>query len=224
MKAPWRIDPYFLLGFVSVLLIGGSIARQRGPSPMGAPLPEVRADLFLTLDALGVGRLVGDPGAPVRIATLSDYACEGCAVAEANLRSRLDRWLDDGLVNLVVYETPIPVHPYSAAAAAVAGCAYQQGTAEYRAVREIMLTRRGEWLTSDAPMEALAGITVDAGASAEPLRVCLREIGDEFADRALRGWEVARAAGVTYVPVWFVNGRAVSWPRLDEEVRHALQR
>jgi protein-disulfide isomerase len=224
MKPSWRVDPYLLLGFFSILIIGGSLTFQRKPVAASPPLPEVPAELFLTLDSLGVGRLVGDSRAPVRVATLSDYACEGCAVAEVHLRPRLVEWLESGLVHLVVYETPIPVHPHSEVAAAVAGCAYQQGATLYFAVRELVFERREEWLATESPVEVLTAIAEAAGSDGEPLRECLRATGRERALSARRGWMAARTAGVTFVPLWFVDGTAVPWPVLHEEVRGARLR
>jgi protein-disulfide isomerase len=221
MRSPrsW-FDPYMAIGFLSVLAIGGSLVWQRS-ARAPTDLPQLPSALLPALDSAGVGHGFGDPAAPVMVATLSDYACEGCAVADERHHARLREMVESGLVRYTIYDTPIPSHRNAPAAAAVAACVYDHEPALYLAVRRNLFTRQADWIEEADPADALSRIAVDAGVKSPRLLECLTETGAERQKRARLGWSVARNAGATYVPLWIVNGKTINWLRLEEEVQRA---
>ncbi|HET7461918.1 MAG TPA: thioredoxin domain-containing protein [Longimicrobium sp.] len=216
------IDPYFVAGALSIVLVGGAVAwRGRSTPP---PLPALPAAVFDRLDAAGAGVSLGSPSAPVHVATLSDYECEGCALAHARVWPVVERYVRAGAVRYTAYQTPLPRHRAGVRAAVAAGCVAERSPGAFWAYHAALYAAQAQWLAAPDAGAALAGLAGRAGADTLRLRGCLEREGAGRAARVERSWAMVKEGGVDLVPLWTVDGRSVSWLRLDREIHDALRK
>jgi protein-disulfide isomerase len=213
------IDPYFLAGTAAVLLAGAFVLfRERSP----AALPDLSGAVSV-LDTIGAAHRLGSRSAPVRVGVLSDYECEGCAVAHERVWPALRRHVDAGTVLLTVYETPLPGHARGLRAAAAAKCVEAASPDAYWRYHAVLFARRAAWRGADSLDAVLTGLGREAGSDPGRLRACLESEGETRAAALARGWAVASGGGAPFVPLFLVNGRPVDWLRLESEIERALE-
>lgn len=215
------IDPYFLAGVISVILVGGTVAWKSRSAP---PLPSLPPAVLARLDANGAGISMGSASAPVHVATLSDYECAGCALAHVRVWPLVERYVRAGAVRYTAYETPLPRHRAGRRAAVAAGCVASRSRDSWTAYHHALYTEQARWLSADEIDASLVGVAARNGADTLHLRRCLQREGASRATQAEGNWALVKGGGVDFVPLWMVDGRSVNWLRLDEEIRDALRR
>ncbi|HME06743.1 MAG TPA: DsbA family protein [Bryobacteraceae bacterium] len=162
----------------------------------------------------------GDAHAPVTIVEYADYECPYCQVAEPILQKVLAE--NQGKVDLIYKDVPLPMHAHAQKASEAALCAGDQGKFwEYH--DHLYATKQFELqqLKAGARQLKLDGESfdkcLDAGDHAEKVKGTLKE-GQQF--------------GLEGTPSFFVNGRFVSgnlsaedWRKMiDAEVTAAAAR
>ena len=215
------VDPYFVAGVLAVLLAGGTVAWRSRPAP---PLPSLPAAVLARLDADGAGITLGSSSAPVRVSTLSDYECGGCALAHARVWPLVERYVREGAVRYTSYETPLPRHRAGLRAAVAAGCVATRSPEAFRAYHHTLYAEQARWLSAAETDTSLVDLAARSGAEPAGLRECLDREGAARAARIEQSWVVVKSGGVDFVPLWMVDGRPVNWLRLDDEIRAALRR
>jgi len=215
------VDPYFIAGALSILLAGGTLAWRGRSAP---PLPSLAPAVLAELQATGAAFTVGERAAPVSVATLSDYECEGCALAHARLWPRLREHVRRGEVRYTVYETPLPRHHAGREAAVAAGCVASLSRETFWAYHQALFTGQAAWQAASDRRAALIGLAARGGADSLAVRRCMEGEGEERARRVERGWAAVKAGGVDFVPLWMVEGTPVPPARLEDEILAALRR
>ncbi len=213
-RSGFTIDSYFLVGLTSVLLIGGLFIWGRRPEQESAlQLPRT---LFTELNDLGAAHSRGEIAAPIRVGVFSDYECEGCALAHEQMLPIIARYVQNGTISYTVYDTPLPGHLSAGRGAALGRCISDPES--YWAFHDLLFSRREQWQSVTDVSRALLLLAAEAGADTVALQNCMDEHGREYIASATRAWDLVRSAGVSFVPLWTVNGKAVNWLHLEREI------
>jgi protein-disulfide isomerase len=221
-RRPDTLD--LLLVAAAVAIYGGRTFLQRPAapeSPFGSALP---APLVQRLDGLGVGEVLGDPEAPVRVTTFVDYQCAASAAAHDSIWPRLEPLVRAGRVHLTAYHLPLPTHEAAVPAATAVHCAAATGEpGDARALGDALLRRREEWTGAEDASAAILRVAAEAGLDAAPIAACVRDGGAGLRQAMEAGREAADGAGLTFTPLYAVDGRIVYWPEVADHVEGLLR-
>lgn len=219
------IDPYFLIGCVSVLLVGATFfwVRARAEAEPFTPSP-ISDELLAALSAQSLGHHLGSEAAPVHVVELFDYQCPACAAAHDANWPLLAEQASAGAVRFSVYDVPLPRHTNAVPASLAAACVAREAPDAFWSFRHLLFSTQGAWEASQHPQSWYARLAAEAGAEPDAVRRCVAERGPALAD-ALRGaWRLSSAAGIDYSPAWSVNGKPVRWDEVAREVNASLSR
>lgn len=214
------VDPYFLVGTLSVLVIGGAVLLRAGPPAARGPTA-LPPGLVQALDGLGVGRSLGPADAPVHVVELSDYECPACAASHPSTWASVRRHAASGAVRYTLYDLPLPGHRNAVPAAVVAHCVAEDGDARFWAFRARALERQADWRDAYPAEPALLALAAETGADTAAVGACVARTGSARAAALRKAWEMASAAGVTFTPAWAVDGKIVRWNELDAAIGEA---
>ncbi|WP_420129367.1 thioredoxin domain-containing protein [Longimicrobium sp.] len=219
-----RLDPYFVAGVVAVL-VSGLAYRAQLPRAQAEPLPlsSLVSGFTAGLDALGAGRSLGAPGAPVQVVELFDYQCPACAVAHDSVWPGLARRIGAGQVRYTAYDLPLPGHGNAIPAAVVAHCVLDDAPERFAQVRGHLFRAQAAWSEAYPAEPALLAVVAGMGVDSAAVRTCVDQTGPARAAVYRQTWTAARAAGVTFTPAWAVNGKVVPWNALEGAVAAALR-
>ncbi len=171
------------------------------------------------MDFTGVGYDRGDPGAPVVVVDLSDFACPYCGEFSRLTYPVLEReYVRTGKVLFKYVPFVAGAFPHAREATRAAECAAEQG--QFWEMHDRIYATQSEWRrgnAADAQMAALAGtIRVDTARFA----VCYR---DRHTDaRTARATELANAIGVRVTPSFLVNERPIQGALSAPEFRKVI--
>ena len=224
-----------LLVAAAVAVYAARTARSPQPleTPFGRPLP---AALAQRLDALGAGHSLGDARAPVRVVELADYECGACAAAHDSIWPWMEPLVREGRVRYTVYHYPLPTHERAIPAATVLECAAGDG-AGFWTLRSALLARQAEWAPPPEgaavegeragaapadPIPALLAIAEGTGADPAQTRDCLARRGDTLRRDLAAASAAVQEAGLTFTPVYAVDGEIVFWGELRERLEDLL--
>jgi protein-disulfide isomerase len=218
-RAKWRIrlDPYFLMGMLSVLLIAGvyglRLRGRRRVQPSTLP-----ASLFTAAPGAPAPLMMGRPGAPVRVVELMEYQCPACAQAHRANAPVLRRMADQGRIVFRAENVPLPSHPNAISAGVYAACVAEVSPHRFWEYHAALFEHQDEWVEKYAAQPVFAALAGTLGADTAAVRQCLEKRGEQIA-ATLRGrFRSFAAAGFISVPVWTVNGRIVRWDRVAPEI------
>lgn len=228
MSAPRRprsfpIDPYFAVGALAAVLVGGVMYARQATSASGPPaaMPE---KVLTEMKALGLMESTGPAAAPVQVVEVGDYECPACASAHEKTWPIVQRYVAEGKVAFSAYDLPLPSHRNAIPAAVAAGCvAKSGGTERYWSYRDRLFAQRGAWIAAYPVEPALLRLAATTGADTAAVRGCIESEGTARAEALQKAWASASAEGVRSIPAWIVNGRTVSWPDLEAEIEKELE-
>ena len=179
------------------------LVRQnlRGAAKVAVLLQPPRTNI----DAIGPSR--GPADAPVVIIAFSDYQCPFCKRAEPTIDAVLAKYPTQ--VRLVFRHLPLDgLHPQARSASIAAVCAEQQGKFwEYHAKLFENQQALGD--------EELARYATEVGLDMTKFKACQQS--PETAQRVQLDADVARSAGITGTPAFFINGILISGARPLED-------
>lgn len=147
-------------------------------------------------------------GAKVTVIEYASVTCPHCAAwQDTTWPGFKAKYVDTNKVRYVFRELPTPPADVAVAGFLIARCA---GADKYfDVVHEIMASQR-EWQAGVQPRETLQRVAAGAGLSEEAYRACVTDPkGIEAMERRI---QIARDAGVTGTPAFFVNGTQVITP------------
>ena len=117
--------------------------------------------LAASLGVVDKAKMIGSPGAPVRIDLYSDFECPGCkAFHEGLLQAIVRDYVVPGKVYIVNHEFPLTMHPYSREAANLATAAAAIG--KYQQVSDVLFLNQMSWGTSGKVWETVASVLTPA--------------------------------------------------------------
>jgi protein-disulfide isomerase len=106
-------------------------------------------------------KIVGNPGAPVRIELFSDFMCPGCRAFHENLLPTLIRdYIATGKAYIYNHEFPLPAHAHSREAAQLATAAATVG--KYTQVADVLFQQQAAWGTTGKVWETVATVLTPA--------------------------------------------------------------
>ena len=106
-------------------------------------------------------KILGNPGAPVRIDLFSDFQCPGCkAFHESLLPVMIRDYVVPGKAYIVQHEFPLQMHPYSREAANFATAAATVG--KYQQVADALFLNQNSWGTSGKVWDTVAAVLTPA--------------------------------------------------------------
>jgi len=217
------IDPYFLFGLIAVVIAGGAYRYRGGGAPLPSSLSHIPASVTRSYDSLGVSHSLGVTNAPIQVIELSDYQCPACAVAHRTTWPAIERHVAAGTVRFTTYDLPLPSHANAIPAAVVVGCVAHHDEKAFWELRHEVFARQDIWADSYPAEQPLLQIASSSGIDTAAVRSCMQSRASHHAAQLRRSWEVARAAGINYTPVWAINGRVVSWATLEQEIEKTVR-
>ena len=102
-------------------------------------------------------KVLGNPGAPVRIELFSDFQCPSCkGFHEILLPMMMKDFVAPGKAYIICREFPLQMHPYSREAAGYATAAAQVG--KYQQVADALFRNQGTWAANGKVWDAAASV------------------------------------------------------------------
>ena len=168
--------------------------------------------------AVGDGKAIGVPSAPVMIEVFSDYQCPGCkTLHEQTLRSLADDYARRGKVYLIHREFPLPGHAYSRKAAYLACAAGRIG--KYEQVAGALFAKQAAWSVSGKVEEAALGVLT----SAEAAKVLALSKDPSIAAEVNKDLALGQGANINQTPTMILTHRLKQYP-LTGAVNYSLLR
>jgi protein-disulfide isomerase len=161
----------------------------------------------------------GGEDARVKVIQYGTYGCPSCRAAEQSgiLQQVLETYGDD--VQFVFRNFPV-INPNDPRAAEAAQCALDQGNDVFWLYHEALFTvPLGDY--GDYGEDEFASLAEEVGLDGNDLKTCLEK---DTHKRTVAYWKAeAEDAGVTGIPVFFVNGKRINnIGQLDETIRQEL--
>lgn len=155
------------------------------------------------LVAMAQGVEKGDPDAPITVMDFSDYQCPSCAGFTSQAKPFLEvGYVDEGLVQFVYYDYPIPsLHPHAFLAARAARCAGDVG--DYWDYHDELFRRQAEWARQSDPFSTFVDYAANLGFPRGEFRSCLGS--DRFADVVTANMQLGQQLGVSGTPTLFLD-------------------
>ena len=168
--------------------------------------------------AVGDGKAIGVPSAPVMVEVFSDFQCPGCkTLHEQTLRSLADDYARRGKVYLIHREFPLPGHAYSRKAASLACAAGRIG--KYEPVADALFAKQGDWSTSGR----VEGAALSVLTSAEAAKVRALVTDPSIAAEVNKDLALGQAANINQTPTMILTHRLKQYP-LTGSVSYSLLR
>lgn len=217
------MDPYFAVGMLSVIAIGGVFAARshRATAPTLSTVP---ARVTSRFDSLRLGRTLGPPTHGVRVAEFADYQCSACAAAHRANWSFLQRLAQGGKITYTVYDLPLPSHGNAIPAAVIAQCVADDAPQNFWSYRDALFAHQHEWEAAYPVEPRLLAIAGQVGVDTVVVRACVQHEAESRGHALREGWATASAEDMSYVPVWSVDGHVVPWGELPARVEAAIER
>jgi len=151
------------------------------------------------------GKVLGNPGAPIRLEIFSDFSCPGCKALHENLLPILIRdFVNPGKAFIVFRDyvlPPLPGHKFSADAARFAVAANRVG--KYQKVADALFLNQASWAMTGAVWEVVAPVLTPS----EQKKVQALVKNPAINDEVTRDTDAGKRAGLAKTPTVGVNFR-----------------
>jgi protein-disulfide isomerase len=185
-------------------LMGAAASAQQSPIP-----------------AAGFAR--GAEDAAIVVVEFLDFGCSACAQFATRTFPHVQAgYVATGRVRWIAL--PFVLGPFrnSDAATRAAICAGEQGA--FWSMHDLLFEERA-WVSARNPESVLSALARAAALEAASFDTCMRSAGTR--DRVRQARAVARQAGVTATPMFFINGRramgALPWPQFQRLLDNAAK-
>jgi protein-disulfide isomerase len=211
---------YAVLAVVAVAGIGGiawAIAGQWTGGAITGPVELGDVAGARALMEMARPEIAGDTDAPVQLIVFSDFECPYCAQFALQVKPPLrDNYVNDGSVQIVYYDFPLPNHRQSFIAARAARCAGDQD--RFWEYHDLLLAEQAAWARRANAMDDFLTYADRLGLDRSGFGACLRS--DRHALTVTANLHLAERLGVTGTPTVFVNGRRIANWSYGELARH----
>lgn len=215
-------DPFFVGGIATVVVAGGFFLLRQPDAQRARAVRQVPA-IVQRLETLQLGHRLGDGQRPVQVVELFDFECPACEASHRAAWPVVRKYVETGAAAYTAYDLPLPSHRAAVPAAIVATCAERLDAPRAWELRDRIYATRGEWANAYPAESVLLGIAAGAGLDTAAVRACVSREGSGLAARYAEAWKEASARGLTFIPVWTVNGRPVDWTRIEQAIQDALE-
>lgn len=183
MKNPWVI-----IGFLAVLLIGGSVWYSGGVQERNNAGVEVKDHIKGNIDAV------------VTLTEYSDFQCPACAAFQPAVKQALEDHPDN--LRLEYKHFPLPIHPLAESAARAAEAAGQQDA--FFAYHDLLFENQTTWSNTANPTTLFYKYANDLGLDMDQFK---RHYNSSILrDRVRSHGSEAVSLGLTGTPTFFLNG------------------
>jgi len=205
-----------LTGSVAVAGLSAAASLLGAPtvSAAGAARPQL-AQSFKTYED---DRSLGMANAPITIVEFASLTCPHCATFHAETFPQLkDSWIADGRARMVFRHYPLDA--LALRASAVSECF--DGDRFFGFI-DLLFKTQAQWSRSDDPLNALRGLSRQAGMSDETFDSCVND--EATLDRILQKVVDARNDHqIQSTPSFVINGRKVEGARSFDELQDVLE-
>jgi protein-disulfide isomerase len=160
----------------------------------------------------------GDPSAPVTVVEYSDFQCPACASAEEALGSLLDQYAEQGRIQFIYHEFPLPQHTNAIPTAAAARCAGEQDS--YWQMHNLIFARQREWSNDRNITPRLTRYAEEISLERGAFEQCLS--GGTYTQALQAAAQSGQQRGVNATPTFFVNDQRVQTGDLITAIEAAL--
>jgi protein-disulfide isomerase len=211
-----RVDLSFGLGFVVVIIAAAAFVAYSRPRATKAPATPP-AGLAQLVDSLDLSRSRGDRGARDTLIEITDFYCQGCALANDRLHGLLDTLVERGQLVHIVWE--VAFQRGSSEVSAAAQCAYRQRAKHYWTYRNTLFAAQRAVMASFPVREGLLRLAPLAGVDSSAMRDCLERDAGTLQSQVEAVTSKALEAGVPFTPVFWLNARQLPASALVTELR-----
>lgn len=205
---------FWLLGIVAVVGVGVLIWMSRGGGGAAmAPLEPGSIEEAERMAQQAQPFRKGDADAPVQVVEFADFQCPACQHFALDVMRPLEGYIQQGQVQHVFYDYPLPVHPNAFIAARAAHCAGAQD--RFWDYHDALFARQGNWSADRSPIDQFIELAGQLGLDRDAFEQCVNS--DRFADVVTANALVGDQLGVSGTPTVYVNGRSVgnAWNSSD---------
>jgi protein-disulfide isomerase len=206
VKQPRSMQPFYIgLGVVALLGVAFILWQASGRGGSAATEP-----VQVVIDPAELARVqgisLGRADAPVVIYEFADFQCPGCGQF-ASFTSPLvkERLIDPGLVRLVYYDFPLPIHPNAFLASRAGRCANEQE--RFWEYHDVLYARQPTWSSLGNPIDFFVELAEELGIDDDAFESCLRS--DRYQEEISRNIQLGQMLGVGGTPTLFVNMQRV---------------
>lgn len=154
----------------------------------------------------------GRPDAPVVVMEFADFQCPGCGQFAQFHKPLAKDYIDNGTIQFVWYDFPLPqIHQNAVLAARAGRCANEQSNNGFWAFHDVVFSRQREWSESDDAADSFEEYAGQAGLNRDAFSQCLRS--DKYQKEVSESAQFGETLGVSGTPTVFVNGKKVEAPR-----------
>jgi len=180
-----------------------ALASLAGPEALKVP---ARAADPSAADLAAAGPLgdvwLGSPDAKCTIIEYASMTCTHCAAFHRETWPKLkSTYIDTGKVHFTLRE--FPLDPLATAGFMLARCA---GNDKYFAMTDLLFDKQEDWAFVKKPLEALAGLTKQAGFTQKTFDECLKNQQIRAGVEAVRS-RAETVMGINATPTFFINGK-----------------
>jgi protein-disulfide isomerase len=155
--------------------------------------------------AIGQGRILGDPNAPLTVIEYADFQCPVCKRAESSIVSALERdYVLDGRVNIEFRMFPF-LGQESVNAALAADAAGEQG--KFWEYHDALFNAQGRENSGAFEYDKLVAIAQELGLDVPKFEAYMQ--APSSVESLQRELDAARAAGVSSTPTFYVGDEKV---------------
>jgi protein-disulfide isomerase len=145
-------------------------------------------------------KVLGSPGAPIRIEVFSDFECPACKGLHEQILPLIMRdYVIPGKVFLVSREFPLQMHAYSREAANCATAAARLG--KYQQVADALFQKQTTWEVNGKVWDTVASVLTPA----EVKKVQSLAKDPSVLSEVQRDVDAGRAAGINQTPTMFIS-------------------
>ncbi|MBI4430391.1 MAG: thioredoxin domain-containing protein [Candidatus Omnitrophica bacterium] len=155
---------YFFTGFVIVFVLVAAVFSARAAFQKDTSFSPT-------------GKVTGDPSAPIKISTWSDFQCPSCAVAHKTVHHFMET--HPGMAQIKFNHFPLKGHQHARMAHISAECAYRLGN--FWPYHDKLYDNQEKWSVLQDPTDTFLQYAEEIGFSRSAFQACLADVAAEKA-------------------------------------------
>jgi protein-disulfide isomerase len=214
-----------LYGKVSVYEKGGGTAKTADggtAAPSGQAQPPEKTQLTEAewKEVLSKAQMVkGNKSAKVTIAEFTDYQCPFCSRYFTDSYGQIMKdYVDNGKVQYMMFDLPLPFHPNAKPAALAARCAGDQN--KYWEMHEKLFSNQDKWSAETDTKATFTGYAKEIGLNTAKFDTCVSS--GQFNQTIDDSLAFATKMGASGTPTFYINGKQLVGAQPYAEFKKAL--
>jgi protein-disulfide isomerase len=209
---------YGLLGLIALVgaialianLGGGGESGPFTARPLNAPVGTTAEGFYYK----------GKPDAPVKVVEYADFQCPSCGAFARQSEAAIDsKYVENGKIQMIYHEFPLPQHPNAIPAAEAARCAGDQG--KFWPMHDLLFARQSQWENDGNVVPRLTTYATDIGLNRDTFAQCMAS--GKWTNAVKQAAAAAEQVGVQFTPTFAVDGKQVDASQLEATIDAALK-